>query len=160
MRDDSMSPDFRSTVHPMPNWGIFRFRRDSRILMDLYVHHHLLDTHWDVDMFIAFSSYLSRASLDPFSQILTPWHRVAVMFHILRYISWMCGFDLDHRDHMFDDRWFQVTRSPTYHTFDAILGAYFRYGWDLQIMMELDAYPHLQDVHRDNDLFTISTVIP
>ena len=27
-----------------------------------------------------------------------------------------------HRCHMFDDRWFHVTRSLTYHMFDAILG--------------------------------------
>ena len=27
-----------------------------------------------------------------------------------------------HGGHMFDDRWFHVTQSPTYHTFDAILG--------------------------------------
>ena len=34
----------------------------------------------------------------------------------------MFGFDLDHRDHMFDDRWSHVILFPTRHTSDAILG--------------------------------------
>ena len=39
-------------------------------------------------------------------------------------------------------------------------GTYFCPGWDLQILMELHAYPHLLDVHRDDDLFAIFTMIP
>ena len=33
--------------------------------------------------------------------------------------------------------------------------AYFCSGWDLQILMELHAYPHLRDVRWDDDLLTI-----
>ena len=39
-------------------------------------------------------------------------------------------------------------------------GAYYRSGWDLQILVELHAYPHLRDVRRDDDLFTIFMMIP
>ena len=42
-----------------------------------------------------------------------------------------------HGDYMFDDRWFHVVRSPTWHTFDAILGVYFRFEGDLRIFTEV-----------------------
>ena len=106
----------------MPYCGIFHFRRDLWTLMELHGHHHLLDTHLDVDMFVTLSWHLSGASSDPFSQTLIFRHLVVVMFLIPRDVPYMFGFDLDHRDHMFDDRWFRVTWLLTYSTFDAILG--------------------------------------
>ena len=90
--------------------------------MELHGHHHLLDAYWDVDMFVTLSWYFGGASSDPFSQTLIFRHLVAVMFFILRDVPYMFGFDLDHRDHMFDDKWFRVTWLLTYRTFDVILG--------------------------------------
>ena len=39
-------------------------------------------------------------------------------------------------------------------------GAYYRSRWDLQILVELHAYPHSWDIHRDDDLFAIFMMIP
>ena len=36
----------------------------------------------------------------------------------------------------------------------------FLFGWDLQIFMELHAYLHLRDTHRDDDLFVILSWSP
>ena len=59
-------------------------------------------------------------------------------------------------------RWWMISRHPisdlSYircHT-----GAYYSSGWDLQISVELCTYPHLRDVRRDDDIFTIFTMIP
>ena len=64
----------------------------------------------------------SRALVEPLIQVRISRHRVVFILFILRDVPRMFGFDLDHGDHMFDDRWFHVTRFPTYRTFDATLG--------------------------------------
>ena len=63
--------------------------------------------------------------------------------------------DVDDRDCTFSNRWFDVIwffrliiRSMPYW-------GIFRFGWDLQIFMELHDHPHLRDTRWDKDPFVI-----
>ncbi|KAL6349663.1 hypothetical protein AAG906_041070 [Vitis piasezkii] len=62
----------------------------------------------------------SGASLDPFSQTLTPWHRMIPCHPIPNLLYIQC-----------------------------YTGAYIHFGQDLQIFTELHAYPHLRDISID-----------
>ena len=55
--------------------------------------------------------------------------------------SWICGhdsvMDSDDQDYMFDERWFHVTCSSNLSHIRCHIGAYFLFGWDLQIFTEV-----------------------
>ena len=83
---------------------------------------HLRGIRWDDDVFTILWWSLSGAPVEPLIQVCISRHRVVFILSILRDVSWMFGFDLDHRDHMSDDRWLCVTGFLTYRIFDATLG--------------------------------------
>ena len=90
--------------------------------MELHDHSHLRDARRDNGVFVILSWSLSGAPLEPSNQARIFQHLYVIMLLILGDISLTFGFDLDYRDHTFDDGWFHVTPFPTYHISDAILG--------------------------------------
>ena len=129
---------FGPAVHPMPILGhIFCFGWDLRIFTEV--------TCATIDDFMTSVLRTCRASDAILGHIFCfRWD-----LWIFTYVVWSM---ID--DFMSPDFWPVIRSMPT-HT-----GAYYRSGWDLQILVELCAYPHLRDVHRDDDLFAIFTMIP
>ena len=91
---------FWPVIHPMPYWGIFPFRMR---FTDLHGGHVL--TCSMIDDFMSANFWLVTHSM-------SYW---GIFSFRMRFM------DL-HGGHMFDDKWFLVARSSTYHTFDAIMG--------------------------------------
>ena len=90
--------------------------------MELHDHSHLRDARWDKDLFVILSWFLSGVSFEPSNQAHIFRHLYVITLLIPGDISLTFGFDLDYEDHIFDDGWFHVTRFPTYHISDVILG--------------------------------------
>ena len=121
----------------------FCFDWDLQIFIELHVYPHLRDTHWDDDLFVILSWSSGGVPLESFDKTHTFWHLDVVILLILDTSLLICGsdstVDLDYRDHTFDDRLFQVTRFPTYHISDAILGHIsfsiesYRFSWSYMI---------------------------
>ena len=65
-----------------------------------------------------------------------------------------------HEDHSFDDWWFGAAWFYDLAQIWCHTGAYFIFGWDLQIFIELHTHPHLRDAHRDEDVFVILSWSP
>ena len=65
----------------------------------------------------------------------------------------MFRFDLDHGDHMLDDRWFHVTWFSYLSHIRCHTGAYFHFRWGLPIFMELHDHLHLRSMSWDDDVF-------
>ena len=108
--------------------------------MELHDHSHLRDAHRDNGVFVILSWSLSGAPLEPSNQAHIFRHLYVIMLLILGNISLTFGFDLDYRDHTFDDGWFHVTPFPTYHISDAILGhisisiEIYRFSWSCMLV--------------------------
>ena len=132
---------FWHVVHPMPYWGIFHFEWCLWIFMESPDHSCLWDVHQDDDLFAIFyddssvetlGSHLVRLALlgIPMSPSLPLWDAF-----------WTLGphfvIDLDDRDHTFDERWFHVTCSSDLSHIRHHTGAYFHFGCDLRISMEV-----------------------
>ena len=92
------------------------------------------------------------------------WYLDIILLLLLGDTSLMFGpdsvVDMDDWDCTFDDGWSDVVRFFDLPYVRCHTGAYFRSDWDLQVFMELHAYPHLRDTRRDDDLFIILSWYP
>ena len=119
---------------------------------------HLRDTHWGDDLFIILSWSSSGASLEPSSQTHTFRHLDVIMIFLLGYAFLTCGsdsvMDVDDQDHTFDDGWFDVIWFSDLPHIWCHTGAYFHFGWDLWISIDLHDRPHLRHTRWVDDLFS------
>ena len=107
----------RPTIHLMPCWGIFPFWMRFADL-----HGVAIPTCGVCAETMTFSLFYDDPSVESLIQVCISRHRVVFILSILRDVPWMFRFDLDHWDHMPDDRWLCITGFPTYRIFDATLG--------------------------------------
>ena len=147
----------------MPFWGIFYFGWDLQIFMELHAYLHLQGTHREDDLFVILSypsvkPFLSHSASPYFSTFRcrhTP-HSRYIYFDASVWFSF--GFGLWRSNTW----WWMISCHPISdlpyircHTM-----TYFRFGWDLQIFMELHAHLHLRDTRWDDDLFAILSWSP
>ena len=161
-------------THPMPYWAYFRFRWDLRIFTEVTclmrdgfmslvvltcyapdaIRGHIFHFRWDLRIF----TKVTCSTIDDFMSLVLLTCRApdAILGHIFHFI-WDLWIFMDVACSMINDFMLPTLR-PIIRSMST--RAYYHSGWNLYILVELRAYPHLRDVPRDDDLFTIFTMIP
>ena len=109
---------------------------------------------WDLRIF----TKVTCSTIDDFMSLVLLTCRApdAILGHIFHFI-WDLWIFMDVACSMINDFMLPTLR-PIIRSMST--RAYYHSGWNLYILVELRAYPHLRDVPRDDDLFTIFTMIP
>ena len=159
MMDDFMSPNFRPTIYLMPYRSIFPFRLtviDLQGVAWLSPLTGCLPRRWRVRYLVMIPQWSLFGAIQPDPHFSTFGCRHAyysgrhfidvwVWFGLRRLRIW----------------WWMISCHPiSYLSYIwCHTGAYFLFGWGLQIFMELYDLPHSRDTYQGDDVFVIFTRI-